>query len=606
MAKINLLSPMVFNRIAAGEVVEKPCSVVKELVENSIDSGATNITVSIERGGLGKIEVTDNGSGIEFDDLKNALLPHATSKISKIEDLDQIATLGFRGEALSSIASVCEIEIISKTKDCEYGGKVKCLFGQMEELTQIASIDGTRIVVRNLFHNVPARLKFVRKDKTEENDITNFMARLILANPQISFSYLADGKQIYKHKGSDLKTAICDIYGDGIEKDLIEVKENKGNARLFGYISRPEIAKANRTYQTLIINGRYVINYMISSAISNVYEDFLMKGKFPLYVLCLEIPFDEVDVNVHPNKLEVKFENSSEIFSLFNSACFHALRKTNFTTTPVSTLHEFLSDDDNTIKFSAPVVGSVRLDTNEGVSFKTPMQSATSNEELNFNSKTSMLSEIILNQVQGEEKSTYKQDKLFSVEEPPKIICTLFDTYILLQKGDDIYLVDQHAAHERLNYDKLKQRMASMSGLGQEVTVPIVINVNAQEENFLLDFKNVFEEIGFKIEEFGKGCYRVYEIPFILSGKDINEYFQDIFKNLNTFVNKPLDFIKDDLCQKACKSSVKAGNKLSNDEIRYLINKLFENDATLLCPHGRPIIVKLTKTDIEKWFKRIV
>ena len=605
MAKINLLSPMVFNRIAAGEVVEKPCSVVKELVENSIDSGATSITVSIERGGLGKIEVTDNGSGIEFDELKNALLAHATSKISKIEDLDNIATLGFRGEALSSIASVSEIEIISKTQACEYGGKIKCLFGQMEELTQIASIDGTRITVRNLFHNVPARLKFVRKDKTEENDITNFMSRLILANPQISFSYLADGKQIYKHKGSDLKTAICDIYGEGIEKDLIEVKENKGNTHLFGYISRPEIAKANRTYQTLIINGRYVVNYMISSAISNVYEDFLMKGKFPLYVLCLEIPYDEVDVNVHPNKLEVKFENSSEIFSLFNSACFHALRKTNFTTTPSSTMQEFLSDDDNTIRFSAPSVGRVHLATDEGVSFKTtPIQSTA--EDLNFNSKTSMLSEIILNQVQGSEKSTFKQDKLFSVDEPPKIICTLFDTYILLQKNEDIFIVDQHAAHERLNFDKLKQRMEDMSGLSQEVTIPIVINVNAQEENFLIQFKNVFEEIGFKIEEFGNGCYRVYEVPFVLVGKDINEYFQDIFKNLNTFVNKPLDFIKDDLCQKACKSSVKAGNKLSNDEIRYLINKLFENDATLLCPHGRPIIVKLTKTDIEKWFKRIV
>lgn len=605
MAKINLLSPMVFNRIAAGEVVEKPCSVVKELVENSIDSGATSITVSIERGGLGKIEVTDNGSGIEFDELKNALLAHATSKISKIEDLDNIATLGFRGEALSSIASVSEIEIISKTQTCEFGGKIKCLFGQMEELTQIASIDGTRITVRNLFHNVPARLKFVRKDKTEENDITNYMSRLILANPQISFSYLADGKQIYKHKSSDLKTAICDIYGEGIEKDLIEVKENKGNARLLGYISRPEIAKANRTYQTLIINGRYVINYMISSAISNVYEDFLMKGKFPLYVLCLEIPYDEVDVNVHPNKLEVKFENSSEIFSLFNSACFHALRKTNFTTAPSSSMQEFLSDDDNTIKFSAPSVGRVHLDTSEGVSFKpTPIQPTV--EDLNFNSKTSMLSEIILNQVQGTEKSTFKQDQLFSVDEPPKIICTLFDTYILLHKKDDIFLVDQHAAHERLNFDKLKQRMEDMSGLSQEVTVPIVINVNAQEENFLNEFKHVFEEIGFKIEEFGNGCYRVYEVPFVLVGKDINKYFQDIFKNLNTFVNKPLDFIKDDLCQKACKSSVKAGNKLSSDEIRYLINKLFENDATLLCPHGRPIIVKLTKTDIEKWFKRIV
>lgn len=601
MAKINLLSPMIFNRIAAGEVVEKPCSVVKELVENSIDSGATSISVCIERGGLGKIEVTDNGSGIEFDELKNALLAHATSKISKLEDLDNIGTLGFRGEALSSIASVSEIEIISKTQDCEYGGKIRCLFGQMEELTQIASIDGTRISVKNLFHNVPARLKFVRKDKTEENDITNFMARLIWANPHISFSYTADGKQIYKHKASDLKTAICDIYGEEIGKDLIEVNQTRGNMTLHGYISRPEIAKANRTYQTLIINGRYVINYMISSAISNVYEDYLMKGKFPLYVLCLDLPVDEVDVNVHPNKLEVKFENSGLIFSLFSDACFHALHETNFTTTPVSPVEEVATD--NYIKFSAPTVERVTLGVNEGVSFQNEEKP---DENITFNSKTSLLSEIILKQVQGEDKSLYKQDELFRVEEPTRILCTLFDTYILLQKGDDIFLVDQHAAHERLNYDKLKQRLETMTNISQSLVLPVIINVNNQEDNFLQENQQVFEQIGFKIEEYGKCCYRVFEIPFVLAGKDINEYFQDVFKNLNTFVNKPLDFIKDDLCQKACKSSVKAGNKLSNEEIKILIDSLATNKSTLLCPHGRPIIVKLTRTDIEKWFKRIV
>lgn len=596
-----MLSPMVFNRIAAGEVVEKPCSVVKELVENSIDSGATSISVSVERGGLGKIEVTDNGSGIEFDDLKNALLAHATSKISKLEDLDNIGTLGFRGEALSSIASVSEIEIISKTSDCEFGGKIKCLFGHMEELTQIASIDGTRISVKNLFHNVPARLKFVRKDKTEENDITNYMARLILANPHISFSYVADGKQVYKHKASDLKTAICDIYGEEIGKDLIEVNQTRGNMTLHGYISRPEIAKANRTYQTLIINGRYVINYMISNAISNVYEDYLMKGKFPLYVLCLDLPHDEVDVNVHPSKLEVKFENSGAIFSLFSDACFHALHETNFTTTPASPIEEI--ETDNFIKFSAPTVERVTLGVNEGVSFQNEEKT---DENITFNSKTSLLSEIILKQVQGEDKSLYKQDELFRVEEPTRILCTLFDTYILLQKGDDIYLVDQHAAHERLNYDKLKQRLETMTNISQSLVLPVIINVNNQEDNFLQENQQVFEQIGFKIEEYGKCCYRVFEIPFVLAGKDINEYFQDVFKNLNTFVNKPLDFIKDDLCQKACKSSVKAGNKLTNEEIKILIDSLATNKSTLLCPHGRPIIVKLTRTDIEKWFKRIV
>ena len=326
-----------------------------------------------------------------------------------------------------------------------------------------------------------------------------------------------------------------------------------------------------------------------------------MKGKFPLYVLCLDLPHDEVDVNVHPSKLEVKFENSGAIFSLFSDACFHALHETDFTTTPASPIEEV--ETDNFIKFSAPTVERVTLGVNEGVSFQNEEKT---DENITFNSKTSLLSEIILKQVQGEDKSLYKQDEFFRVEEPTRILCTLFDTYILLQKGDDIYLVDQHAAHERLNYDKLKQRLETMTNISQSLVLPVIINVNNQEDNFLQENQQVFEQIGFKIEEYGKCCYRGFEIPFVLAGKDINEYFQDVFKNLNTFINKPLDFIKDDLCQKACKSSVKAGNKLTNEEIKILIDSLATNKSTLLCPHGRPIIVKLTRTDIEKWFKRIV
>ncbi len=604
MAKINVLTPMVFNRIAAGEVVEKPCSVVKELVENSIDAGATNIVVSISRGGLDKIEITDNGSGIEFDSLKNALLPHATSKIEKIDDLDSIHTLGFRGEALASIASVSEVQIISKTADCDWAGLITCAYGHMGEVNQIASTNGTRIQVKNLFHNVPARLKFLRKEKYEENDITNYMSRLILTNPQITFTYIADGKTIYRHMGSDLKNALGVVYGVETAKELIEVDFSKDDMRVYGYISRPEIAKSNKSYQTLIVNGRYVVNNMVSSAIYSVYEDYLMKGKFPVYALCLSVPYDKVDVNIHPNKLDVKFEESNKIFEFFASACAGTLKKTNFTTSVVFNepdpilKNEFEQERLDKITFNTPILPTYEYHDDIGEIENVDLS-------LDFEGKISLIGEMMVSP-KAQTLSKQEQIELFKSEAPAKELCVLFDTYIVLQKNEEVYLVDQHAAHERINYDKLTQALASNTNATQKLTIPYILTVNSEEDNFLSENVNALEEIGFKISLFGDRCYRVDEVPFVLSGQNLKLYFQDIFKNLSTYVNKPLNFIKDTLCQKACKSSVKAGNKLSSQEISMLVKTLEEQNSTLLCPHGRPIIVKLSKTDIEKWFKRIV
>ncbi|MEG1500238.1 MAG: DNA mismatch repair endonuclease MutL, partial [Clostridia bacterium] len=333
MNKINILSSEIFNRIAAGEVVERPASIVKELVENSIDAGANVISIEIAQGGIKKIKVSDNGCGIYSDDIKSAFLPHATSKIENLCDLESIKTLGFRGEALSSIASIAQVEMISKTKDSCVGTKIEVSGGEISDLTEVAMTYGTTITVNNIFFNVPARAKFIKKPKSEESEITNYVTRLILANPEIQFKYIVDNEtKIDYQSGSGLVHAIEILYGREIAKNLIPVQfENNDGIKLFGYVGRPEIAKSNRTYQTLIINGRYIINYMISAAIANAFSDYLMKGKFPFYVLNLEIPFEQVDINVHPSKLEAKFENSNAIFNLFSSVIFKALEKINYT-----------------------------------------------------------------------------------------------------------------------------------------------------------------------------------------------------------------------------------------------------------------------------------
>ena len=318
MPNINILDKTIFNRIAAGEVVEKPASVVKELVENSIDAKSTNITIEVEGGGIKKIRVTDNGCGMDIDNLPKAFLPHATSKISCLDDLDKIGTLGFRGEALSSIASVANITAVSKVKEKDSGAKIIINGGEVESIAETGCVDGTSITIENLFYNVPARAKFLRKPKTEENEITNLVSRLILANPNISIKYVADGKTIYHSTATGLKDAIYTVYGASVVENLVPIDYTYQNIiKVDGYIGIPSFTKPNRTYQTIIINGRYVNNKTISTAIFNAYEPYIMKSCFPFFVVSMNIPLDKVDVNVHPNKLDVKFENNNLIFGAF-------------------------------------------------------------------------------------------------------------------------------------------------------------------------------------------------------------------------------------------------------------------------------------------------
>lgn len=646
MPNINILDKTIFNRIAAGEVVEKPASVVKELVENSIDAKSTNITIEVEGGGIKKIRVTDNGCGMDIDNLPKAFLPHATSKISCLDDLDKIGTLGFRGEALSSIASVANITAVSKVKERESGAKIIINGGEVESVTETGCVDGTSITIENLFYNVPARAKFLRKPKTEENEITNLVSRLILANPNISIKYVADGKTIYHSTATGLKDAIYTVYGASVVENLVPIDYTYQNIiKVDGYIGIPSFTKPNRTYQTIIINGRYVNNKTISTAIFNAYEPYIMKSCFPFFVVSMTIPLDKVDVNVHPNKLDVKFENNNLIFGAFYTPINEVLlnlsskiRKyeseekeepaTSSQTVNFNNLHTLDNNigsqfNNNESQEKVDIVKYATIEDDEPSSqltdnsFKSETEqniaqsinSFLSNKEFEFEVNTNEISQNMINRATQEH--IFKQSDMFDDRKVDlaslKIVGTCFNTYIIVENNDSIFFIDQHAGHERLLYDKFKALFEKDDLAVQSLLVPYVLNTNYLESNFINNNIDVFKSLGFEIEPFGINSFKVSSVPVLL--KDIslyqffNEVLQDVNKNLNLTKS---DILKEYLERSACRSAVKANDILSKQEIEILLNMLNQNNQILQCPHGRPVIIEITDKEIEKWFKRIV
>ena len=648
MTKINVLDRSIFSKIAAGEVVEKPSSVIKETVENSIDAGATHITVEIEQGGIKKIRVSDDGSGIYFDDLKNAFMPHATSKISSIDDLSKIGTLGFRGEALSSISSVSHTTLVSKTKDSEIGGEIVINGGQIESIKEKGCPNGTYITVEDLFYCVPARKNFLRKPKLEEADCTNIVTRLILANPNISFKYIVDNKIIFNTQGTGLKDAIFVIYGKEFVDNLIEVDHYNEilDIHVHGYITRPTFTKANRTYQSLFINKRYVINQVVSTAIYKAYEPFLMKGGFPVFILNLDFPLDKVDVNVHPNKLDVKFEDSNKIFGLVNGVVSEILYNLNHTKT-ISTYSSEIEEKKDTIDTSKLEV----LDKNEGHNYqpnndelkpKMPniqdlhntMQNTMQNENYShfanivnsFKSSTDTIGEIhseteknkiaerVLSNYTSFEKpeqvelpkQQVVQDSIRELALEYKVIGVAFATYIILQQDKNLLFIDQHAAHERLLYDKFKAELDNSKILSTDLLVPYVLNLNSQEFAFIMDNIDTFKALGFDIYEFGNNCIKVSSLPVLFKDIDFVSFFNKILSDMTTLSIKKTDMLEDYLARSACRAAVKANDILTDIEIKSILSMLNNDHQVLLCPHGRPVVVKISDKEIEKWFKRIV
>lgn len=674
MSKINVLTKDIYNKIAAGEVVEKPASVVKELVENSIDAGATNIVIEIIDGGITQIKVADNGCGIDYDDFDKVFLAHATSKVSSIEDLSRIGTLGFRGEALSSIASVSNITLSSKTEDSTEGYQVKVSGGEMGEITPIGATTGTYIVITDLFFNIPARKKFLRKPKLEENDITNYIARLILANPNISIKYVADNKIVYHSYGTGLYDAIYSIYGKSIVDNIFEVNFEKGDFKFSGYLGKPTFSKPNRTYQTLIINGRYVINQTISTATYKAYENFIMKGTFPFFVLNLQIPLEKVDVNVHPNKLEVKFEDSNTLFGMVYSEILNILYSIN-TTKKITTDSQ---DDDPVVDQSKLVeikeIGSqfdikkynsnqedktVNLDNNADLSneqedeikeisltdtveyetnknnveiedFKKNIKEAESegfklvpfvtnstfdfsvnqNKSVNDNlmaSDTSSYNENSNNDTQDNFIKEETNQDSFLNNDDFKNIGMLFNTYVLIEKDNKLLLIDQHAAHERLLFDKFNIELNNKQVAIQPLMIPFVLDTNYNESNFLIENMEILNQMGFEIDSFGNNSFKVSTVPLLFDNINLSTFFDNILADIdNKLILSKQNSLKEYLAKKACKSAVKGNDKLTSNEISKLINDLSNSGQVLLCPHGRPIVVEVDRKDIEKWFKRIV
>ena len=611
---INILPEDVFNKISAGEVVERPASIVKELVENSIDAGATKISIEVFDGGLREIIITDNGGGIEPDDIEKAFMPHATSKIQKSEDLENIASLGFRGEALASITAVSQVEMITKTENHDFGVQISYSGGKFQEKNEIGAANGTKIVVKNLFFNTPARLKFMKKPKSEEGEVTHLLSRLILANPSVSFRYSADGKIIYNTFGNGLAEALYIVYGKDVYDNLIEVNSESGDMSIRGYIARPTLAKPNRTYGTLFVNGRLVNNYMIFSAITDALEGFIMKGKFPLFALNLNLPFEDVDVNVHPSKQEVKFANPGKIYGFVSNAIYKAVSNVNFIQNitneekdvqPVEEVEEVKEENLTT------------LSKDEGSSFSYIMNiiNKSSNGD-KFANQPSKLVEIAIEEnekIKPEEQVSKQnfatslpvneQTKVEEVFNHFEIIGVIFNTYIILQKGEFVYFIDQHAAHERQLYDKIMSSVEQNEVTTQSLFMPIEIGINEKESSFLTENQEKFKNFGFNFTIFDN-ILKIVAIPYIISNMNIKDFFDSVFAEIDSFANKPLSYINERFTQLACKSAVKAGNVLSKQEISILLDRFAQNGHVLLCPHGRPIVLQLSRNEIEKMFKR--
>ena len=645
MAKINILDSSIYNRIAAGEVVERPASVVKEFVENSIDAGAENITIRIERGGKDLISVADDGCGIERNELPSAFLPHATSKIAKVEDLDEIGTLGFRGEALASVASVAHVTIKSKFSGEQNAYTLSCSGGDLGKIEPCALDCGTEIVAENLFFNTPVRAKFMKTDKGEESEISACVARFILGNPDKAFRYYIDGKLSVQSFGDGLEEAVAAVYGASVISECYRIDAVKHGIRVHGYIGKPSFTKANRTYQNTFVNGRNVVNNTISSAVANAYASYLMKRQYPFYVLFLEIPKEAVDVNVHPNKSDVRFENNQVVYGCIYSVISSVLDGN------ASAIDYIVSDSDKTKSIFSeemPVKENAGKATGGGELSKTeikagpdiytkypaPTKEMREGYRIEFHdsgvagvsAKASFADTVFpevldtdkVQNAEKREKDAFTENKQFlemldKKAQQEKIIFenavfkgSLFNTYLIYEEGDNAFIIDQHAAHERLIFDKLSEEMRARKVVRQPMLVPFVLSVNREETAFLSDNLESIFEIGFDIEEFGTGSFKISAVPVDLQDIDLTAFFADLLSEVGNLRGIKLhELLRDKIAMTACKHAIKGGMMLTDSEKQKLFAMLHGNMG-LKCPHGRPVAVKLSKYEIEKMFKRIV
>lgn len=642
MGKIAVLDQQTIDQIAAGEVVERPASVVKELVENAIDARSTQVTVEIREGGVGMIRITDNGIGMEKEDIPLAFLRHSTSKIRSAEDLPGVSSLGFRGEALSSICAVSMVELITKPPGSMQGMRCCMEGGVQKSLEEIGAADGTTLIMRNLFYNTPARRKFLKTDMTEAAAIHEVMTCLALSHPEISFKVLIHNQLKLQTSGNgSLKDVVYQIYGRDIARGLIPMERTEGPITIGGFIGKPEISRGNRKFETYFINGRYIKSRIVAKGLEDAYKSFMMQHRYPFVCLDLKIDAKLLDVNVHPAKMEVRFSDQNLVYDTIFRAVQEALSQKELI--PEVT---FGKTKEKPPEKSGGSQETQREQTEEKhpaaeeqqkppleKMWKVPQPSAVPEvpqdknldyfmeemkkrvEKRHAQSQPQSQPQILKDPADYEKKTEAPEQldlfdgKLLSKEAAIRhvLIGQLFDTYWLVQYGDKLYIIDQHAAHEKVLYERLMKELREQKPQSQLLSPPIILNVSMSEEQLYLKCRQQFADMGFEIEKFGERVYAVYAVPANLPGIASGELLTELLDSLSDISGTvSSDSLLDKVASMSCKAAVKGRHQMSAMEAKALIDELLTLDNPYNCPHGRPTIISMTKYELEKKFKRIV
>lgn len=664
MPQIQVLDQITIDKIAAGEVIERPASIVKELVENSIDAKAASVTVEIQDGGISLIRVTDNGSGIEREDIRNAFLRHSTSKIRKVEDLAHIASLGFRGEALSSISAVTRTELITKTKEDTFGTRYVIEGGVEQSLEDAGAPDGTTFLVRQLFYNVPARRKFLKTPMTEAGHVQDLLMRLALSHPEVAFTFINNGQTKMRTSGNGkLKDVIYSIYGREAAANLIELDYSMDGLVMKGYLGKPVITRGNRNFENYFVNGRYVKNAMLSKAIEDAYKDFLMQHKFPFVVIHFQVDGEKIDVNVHPTKMEMRFQRQQDVYNIVYEGVHRTLLEPELIPQVEAPAPKVISQPKSESPFllkpkTAPQPMEKKPEEkeephDEAYFMKKMKERVLSYHQRNSSAEVAKKEQIFRPQAQAERikdalaraKEVEKQPQKQAEEQPEliretpvyetkpvteekaeqlnlfeehllkrekkaeyKLIGQVFETYWLVEFENSLYIIDQHAAHERVLYERTLKEMKNREFTAQYLSPPIILSLSMQEAQVLNENMDRFTRIGFEIEPFGGEEYAVRAIPDNLFGIAKKELLLEMLDDLTDGISTSMtpELIDEKVASMSCKAAVKGNNRLSAQEADALIGELLLLENSYHCPHGRPTIIAMTQRELEKKFKRIV
>lgn len=650
MKRINILDEHTSNKIAAGEVVERPASVVKELVENSIDAGAKNITIEIEEGGIELIRVIDDGVGIYADDISKAFLPHATSKIVSVDDIYNINTLGFRGEALPSIASVSQVNFRSKTADANFGKEISISAGEVLSINDIGMNTGSIMEVRNLFFNVPARKKFLKTTSREGSLVNDIVTRIALSYPDISFKLFNNNKKVLLTYGdNNLASTIRTIYGKTIYEDIIEFSNHEDSyIRIYGYVGRESIARGSRNNQSIYVNNRYIKNKTVVAAVENAFKSFSTVNKFPFFVLFIDIPADNIDVNIHPTKAEIKFKDERMIFKAVFDTVHSALKNDVFNSfatdqeqlnvdvniqSPLLIEEQHISDEKREQIDLLETKSSLLNEPSINDIYSSVTMNDIKKEENIYNelkaatvAKNTIKNDVPIEPTVNYEETSYSQsytENSYEEQYEPKekvdekvpvakfadlrVIGQFNKTYILAEYLDCLYIIDQHAAHEKILFEKYRNDIEEKSTIIQPLLIPMVLELSIDDYECYIENKSLFEESGFIIDEFGDNTISLKEVPYFLGKLDSKKLFLDMIDNLkNMGSGKTVEVKINKIASMACRAAVKANDYLTEIEMKELIEQLRYIEDPFHCPHGRPIIIKMTNYELDKKFKRIV